>query len=328
MNASAKPLFTLTLGNRVLCLTRDGGGFILLTLGVGLGAINTGNNLLYLILAMCCSFIGVSGILSDLSLKQISIQLDVPKTFYAQDPTPVQVRVMNGKNWLPSYSLRVSLAGRFSSRLQVDRDVYLFRVPPGGSAEKTVMLTALKRGPLRIRSGSVSTGFPFGFFEKTLIFSLEAEALVYPPIHSVPLPDPSSTSAEGEGIVQQRGEEVFALREFRPGDEKSAVHWKSSAKTGDLRIKEFWRGGAHSYTLFLNLIDPQTNLRVPADVMEKRVSECASLAYHLMARGDEVSLKTLNRQTPFGNTEAHLDHLMRVLARIGLPGSDRAYARG
>ncbi len=53
--------FTFTLRNRTLQLTQEGLGFIVILFGVGLGAINTGNNLLYLILAMCCSFIVVSG---------------------------------------------------------------------------------------------------------------------------------------------------------------------------------------------------------------------------------------------------------------------------
>ena len=64
---SPRSILTISLQNRTLQLTREGFGFIIILFGVGLGAINTGNNLLYLILAMCCSFIAVSGVLSEMS---------------------------------------------------------------------------------------------------------------------------------------------------------------------------------------------------------------------------------------------------------------------
>ena len=77
------------------------------------------------------------------------------------------------------------------------------------------------------------------------------------------------------------------------------VHWKSTAKTGDLRVKEFAQGGFHSFTLFLNILDPETNVRVDFETLENRVIETASLAYHLIRRGDEVSLKTNEQRTPY-----------------------------
>ena len=97
----------------------------------------------------------------------------------------------------------------------------------------------------------------------------------------------------------------------------AAVHWKSSAKTGTLRVKEFSKGGLHNYTLFLNILDPQTNVRVGQETLENRITETASLAYHLIRRGDEVTLKTPEMHTPSGNTETHLEHILKYLAKIG-----------
>ena len=110
---------------------------------------------------------------------------------------------------------------------------------------------------------------------------------------------------------------MYSIREYQPGDPMAAVHWKSSAKTGTLRVKEFSKGGLHNYTLFLNIIDPQTNVMVGPETLENRVTETASLAYHLIRRGDEVSLKTAEMQIPSGNTEAHLEHILKYLARVG-----------
>ena len=132
------------------------------------------------------------------------------------------------------------------------------------------------------------------------------------------MPSPTEYSEEGEGTIGPAGDDLYSLREYQPGDPMAAVHWKSSAKTGTLRVKEFSKGGFHNFTLFLNITDPQTNIRVGPEALEKRVTETASLAYHLIRRGDEVSLKTAEMQTDSSNSEAHLEHILKYLARVGI----------
>lgn len=318
-----KPIFTVSFYNRALHLTREGGGFIFLVFGVGLGAINTGNNLLYLILAMCCSFIAVSGILSEHTLRHISVQGRLPKTLYPGDAYPIHIQVQNGKKRSSSYSLYVEFPPDTQGRYRVEPPLYFFQIAPGIGADKTAMLTAKKRGRLKIRYAQLRTRFPFGFFVKTRLVPVDIETLVFPVIHKVELPDPTDIAEEGEGIVSQTGDDLYALREFRPGDTLSAVHWKSSAKTGNLRVKEFAHGGFHSFTLFLNVLDPQTQKMVAPDILEQRVSETASLAYHLMRRGDEVRLKTHDFESPAGNSETHLESILTYLALVGTGSTDK-----
>ena len=148
--------------------------------------------------------------------------------------------------------------------------------------------------------------------------SLKIETVVFPAIHPVKLPDQSETGIEGEGRVQPRGEELHAVREFQPGDSLSSVHWKSSAKTGNLRVKEFQSHNLKSYTVFLTLTHPNTNQPIQEEELEKRVSEAASLIYHLIQRGHEVSLKTEETQTAFASSDEHLIDIMHTLATIGL----------
>ncbi|MFQ5716665.1 MAG: DUF58 domain-containing protein [Nitrospinales bacterium] len=311
------PLFTFSLGARTLALTREGGGFVCLIFGVGLGAINTGNNLLYLVLAMCCSFIVVSGLLSELTLKRIVPAATTHKTIYAQERYPLNVRLFNGKKKFPSYSLRVELPPDPYTQSQTDRDLYFFHIPGGGSREKSVMFSANKRGLLQIKSCRLSTRYPFGFFIKSKTVPLDWQTTVFPTIRKAVLPTLDRSPLEGEGIVKSRGEEIYSLREFQPGDPAASVHWKSTAKTGALRVKEFIGGGRRSFTVFLNIKDPQTNRLIDPEALEKRVVEAASLVYHLIRRGDEVSLKTQDYHSPFGNSPAHLETLMSYLAFAG-----------
>jgi uncharacterized protein (DUF58 family) len=180
------------------------------------------------------------------------------------------------------------------------------------------MLTPYRRGPLHIGSCLLSTRFPFGFFVKSRTLELNIQSLVFPAIRKVTLPSLTDGDQEVLGTVKGRGDELYALREFRPGDPLRAVHWKSSAKTGELRIKEFSRGGGRRYTIYLNTIDPQTNKIIDSETLEERVIETASLAWHLIRRGDEVSLKTHDRLILPGNSEAKLDEILSFLAMVGL----------
>jgi uncharacterized protein (DUF58 family) len=310
---------TLSLHNRTLQLTREGFGFIVILFGVGLGAINTGNNLLYLILAMCCSFIVVSGVLSEMSLKKLSVQVKAPPYLYAQEPGSLQMQITNHKKWAPTYSIRIKGS---NAPFTLEPEPYFFFIPSGETIEKQILLTAQKRGELKISTCRLATRFPFGFFYKTKTIPLKLETIVFPAIHDVKLPQQSDTGLEGAGVVQRKGEELHAVREFQSGDSLSSVHWKSSAKTGSLRVKEFQNNSQNSYTVFLTLTDPVTNQSVQAEVLEERVSTAASLIYHLIQRGHEVSLKMEESQTAFGNSQAHLLDLMRLLAFVGFQDVD------
>src|SRR5882672_7989875 len=63
---------------RKLKFTREGKYFLGITLGVGFAAINTGNNLLYLLLGMLLSLIILSGVMSELSLRDLTVVRRLP----------------------------------------------------------------------------------------------------------------------------------------------------------------------------------------------------------------------------------------------------------
>jgi uncharacterized protein (DUF58 family) len=312
-----KPIFTLSYLNRTLQVTREGGGFIFLLFGVGIGAINTGNNLLYLVFAMCCSFIVVSGILSEQTLKEVSVQVSLPKTVYPEDPYPLRLKISNSKKTIPSYSLHVEFPLDPMGRYRIEDTAYAYQVSSQSSLDKSLIFFGLKRGPVHLKTVYLKTSFPFGFFVKIKTLPIAVETLIFPTIKNVALPSPTEYSEEGEGSISVAGDDLYSIREYQSGDPMAAVHWKSSAKTETLRVKEFSKGGLHSYTLFLNIIDPKTNVMVEPEMLENRVTETASLVYYLIRRGDEVRLKTPEMQTSSGNNESHLEYILKYLARVG-----------
>ena len=74
---------------RTLRPTRPGWVFFALTFGVGFAALNTGNNLLYMVLSLLLAFLVLSGVLSESALRGVRIRRRLPREIHAGRAAPV-----------------------------------------------------------------------------------------------------------------------------------------------------------------------------------------------------------------------------------------------
>ena len=124
-------------------LTSEGTRFLLFTIGIGIAAINTGNNLFYLLLAMMLSLVVISGLLSEQCLRRLDFHRHVPDLIMANDPTTVTLSVTNRNTRLPSFSLRLfDVAGG----QDVDRGLFVTHLPAQRSLLLSYPLLATTRG--------------------------------------------------------------------------------------------------------------------------------------------------------------------------------------
>jgi uncharacterized protein (DUF58 family) len=93
-------------------VTRAGLVYILITVVIGIAAINTGNNLLYVVVAALLSAIVVSGIASALVLRNLALDVHLPEHVFAGRAVLARFVVRNTSSWLPSFSVRVVPAKR------------------------------------------------------------------------------------------------------------------------------------------------------------------------------------------------------------------------
>ena len=93
-------------------VTRPGMIYILISVVIGIAAINTGNNLLYVVVAALLSAILVSGIASALVLRGLALDVHLPEHVFAARPMLARLRLRNTSSWLPSFSVRVVPAKR------------------------------------------------------------------------------------------------------------------------------------------------------------------------------------------------------------------------
>src|SRR5262245_37791735 len=113
---------------RRLRVTREGKYFLAITLGIGFAAINTGNNLLYLLLGWMLSVIVASGILSEQTLRGLKVSRLPPGRLFAGRPFLMGISLKNEKGRLPSFSIEVE---DLMNGKALDKKCYFLKVPSG-----------------------------------------------------------------------------------------------------------------------------------------------------------------------------------------------------
>ncbi len=88
-------------------VTKAGVAYVLVTLVIGIAALNTGNNLLYIVVAAMLAAILVSGVVSALVLRGLVLDVRLPEHVFAGRAVVGRIVLRNGRRMLPSFSIRV-----------------------------------------------------------------------------------------------------------------------------------------------------------------------------------------------------------------------------
>ncbi len=285
-------------------------------------AVNSGNNLIYLVVAALLGALVTSGIFSTANLGGITLDLEWPEHAFARRPAPVRLRLGNQKRLLPSYSLRLtarSIAvdgtagngkrGRQTGMMAAGMQAAYFPyVPARRHAVATSEITFPRRGRYSTAAFSLSTRFPFGLIEKRRRFRPLADEgpgsslVVYPAIEAASEPF-AAWAAEGPRQATPQpgaGEELYRLRPHTAGDSLRLVHWKASAKMGELRVRELSRDQDRRLRVLVALAPGGAS----GEQMERAIELCASLIWAVAAAGDWIEFVGANAAPEFGEGEA------------------------
>ncbi len=331
--------------------TREGVVCVAGILVVALAALNTGNNLLFMILASLLAGILISGAVSQAMLSGIEVRLELPEHIFAGQPVVALVELINHKETLPSFSLRLVSETRKSKRLVagsgrargvstndsrraetaariLERPVYFPHLPRKQMAQQNVALLFARRGIYRQDVLGLQTRFPFGFLEKTRAVESHIQAVVYPSVEAtnefyeiLPL-----VNGELESFVRGRGHDLYSIRDYQSTDSARHVDWKASAKSGTLQVREFAREDERRVLL---AFDPFVSASAPASAsstaaFERGVTLCASLAWHFYQIDSVLAFRTAGIETPMAPAGEIiydiLGHLATTAPRQAQPG--------
>ncbi len=297
---------------RRLAFTPMGRWYTGVTIGIGLAATNTGNNLLFLVLGLLLASIVVSGILSEQALKGVSVERRLPAEATAGQPALIGLLVRNAKKRAPSFSLEVREA-----RGDVQGRGFVVLLPASASAEVAYRFAPLRRGLHRFTRIEVATRAPFGFFEKSRPLDAAAELVVFP--RQVPPPALPARALAREGDRPEDrigiGLEVQSLRDHRPGEDARSIHWRSSARAGRLIGVDREQERRRRVCVLLD----QRPLR--GDALERAVEHAAALVVRELDSGAEVSLALAGQFITPGSGDAHRCAALRALALLEPAGT-------
>jgi len=202
-------------------VTRAGILYALVVLMIGIAALNTGNNLLYIVVAAMLAAILVSGVASAAVLRDLELDVRIPEHVFAGRMTQARFLLRNTGQWLPSFSINVISFGQGKEKKHWKWMPTTFAWPPNRPSEKQWVhlpdrqlrrvaepnppaifqgaayfpyvpargelaaehaLLFERRGRYRQESFALSTRFPFAFLTKTRRVPLAKEIIVYPPV--------------------------------------------------------------------------------------------------------------------------------------------------
>jgi uncharacterized protein (DUF58 family) len=200
--------------------------------------------------------------------------------------------------------------------------------PPPKINSRTARLEAPisfpRRGVYELGPAEIRVADPFGLLGFSRLFPEKTEVVVYPKTH--PLPGfplrGGDMEAGSRGSRGQRGDEFASLREYRRGDDRRHIHWKSVARTGELFVKEFSLEAPRRHTVVLDL--RREGVRVNDNEVEDAVSAAASVLRHLDRERLPLRLLCANEAadaTPFGGDDAPYMQAMRLLSQVRADGA-------
>ena len=295
----------VTAGKLYIRLTTTGAFAIALVLAAGIVAVNSGNNLLYLVVAGLLAVIALSGLLGHRNLHRVGLRLIAPDEAWAGRPVSVRAELVNRRRRLPAFLLALGeRAGTAAGTI--------LEIHPEKQAEVVLTLTFPTRGVQPWPVHAVTSEFPFGLIRRGGLVRSPGLCLVYPSPLAVPWE--ISEAAEREGELMSRrglgvGGDYRGQRDYVPGDSFSRVQWSSWLRLRRLQTKEFESAGALTAVYRFDAM--------PGPGTEERLRQLTWLVRAGLRRGRCVGLVLPGRAIPPGSGSTHRRELLSSLARFG-----------
>lgn len=268
-----------------LKITRTGAAVIFVSLALGVAALNTGSNLLFLGVGASLSSILISGIWSAFALASVRLTHQDAQEVRAGEQASFKVCVQNIRTRMPVWGIEVAFA--FENDTALMRAPVLMVQKAKSILDAHIRFTPRGRGYQKVTHFRTSTRFPFGFFEKYRHSGAKAETqvLILPKkidVSHVAL-DLLSRLGDAPASRKGRGEEFHSLRAYRDGDDPKRILWRRAAKTKRKLVRENEEESTQSVVLHLCLSQKAHD--------ETTIAFAGSFAEVLLHRGYAVGLE-------------------------------------
>lgn len=189
----------------------------------------------------------------------------------------------------------------------------IHRLAPGDAAEELFAIPTSRRAVVKVGPVSVVRGDPLGLFERVHRRDEPVDLFVHP--RTVNFDGQSLgflRDLEGLPATDLSRDDVsfHALREYQPGDDLRHVHWRSTARTGDVMVRQYEETRRSHFVIGLT-----TN---PADYrddeeFELAISAAGSLGLRALRDSQRVEVRVQQRLLPSATGKQFLDSLSALV---------------
>jgi uncharacterized protein (DUF58 family) len=218
----------------VIRINKPGYIYIVLTILIGFAAVNTANNLLYIVTSTLLAYMLVSGIFGKQNLHRIDVSVEFPEERFAGSFVPVGVKLINRKRFMPAFLIKVMI---------LEQEVLFPIVNARSSTHLYMNMVFDHRGRHTIPQVVISSVFPFNFFNRYRRVPKKFEFVVFPRLQrcnfSHTLAEKSRWKGDASSDAPGHESDILSIRDYVFGDPMKYISWKATAKTGRLKTKEF-----------------------------------------------------------------------------------------
>ncbi|MEX2182892.1 MAG: DUF58 domain-containing protein [Chloroflexota bacterium] len=286
---------------------------------LGVAAFSTGLDFLFYLLYLAILVVGGSYVLVRLGLSDLEAGYAVSQLHgHVGDRMRVTYTLRNGsgvlKPWLEVHN-PTTLPGGLPGRA----------ITLGRNAERSWLVRAelSRRGHFRVEPLHIRTGDPFGFFEASATVGQGVSVVVYPRLEALPAWRLPSASLEGSHASPERTLQTTPLattvRPYAPGDSMNRIHWRSTARHGEIQVKEFDLEQTADAWIILDLQrDVQTG-RGEESTTEAAIRAAASIADKALTENRAVGMTVNAGRTaylPADRGARQHQKIMQLLAAV------------
>jgi uncharacterized protein (DUF58 family) len=258
-----------------------------------LGGAVRGLNLLVILAGLMVGILLMQWRFCRATLPGLTVRRFLPPEAYAGTPFKVRFHITNHRIWLPAWLVRLEDRIRAPALLSKGSEAVcsVAIVRPKISEVAQYECRIARRGTYEFGPVRLATGFPFGLLNAWQNTTTRARMVVYPKMAALAPNWSGMIENRREGLTASRNSsgpndgEFFGIRSWRNGDSRRWIHWRTTARLGELAVRQFEQRNRTQLSLVL---DPY----LPPDQSDEDLERAISIAAAMV---HELSLMNTNR---------------------------------
>ncbi len=251
-------------------MTREGWQFCFMIGFIVLGAVIRDVNLLVILAGTLLAMLLIQWRVCVKSLQGLTVYRRLPRSIQARKEFEIELTVANPKRWLGVWwgiaQDRLLYISPRSTEPQVSQSISILfpSIPPNASRSESYRCSVERRGEYRFLGTDITTRFPLGLMRAILNLPSSDTFIAQPPLGRLHAGWRELFQGKVSGIRQRASRalsdqgEFFGLRAYHAGDSPRWIHWRSSARTDELMVKQFQRADNQELVLVLDLFRPKS----------------------------------------------------------------------